>query len=57
MELTVKKKAFLEDLPKVVGEAVEEYGTRLRKIVIEEDEKGCYTVFITYDAGENPFNR
>jgi len=50
MELTVKRKAFLEDLPALVEKAVNEYGTRLRKIVIEEDEKGCYTVFITYEA-------
>ncbi len=57
MELTVKKKAFLENLPELVEKAVGEYGIRLRKIVIEEDEKGCYTVFITYDATGNPFSR
>ena len=56
MELTVKKKAFLENLPELVEKAVSEYGIRLRKIVIEEDEKGCYTVLITYEAGE-PFSR
>ncbi|WP_173866253.1 hypothetical protein [Thermococcus henrietii] len=50
MILTAKKKAFLEELPRVVGEAVETYGIRLRKIEIEEDEKGCYTVLITYDS-------
>jgi len=50
MELTVKRKAFLENLPELVERAVSEYGIRLRKIVIEEDEKGCYTVFITYKA-------
>jgi len=50
MELTVKRKAFLENLPGLVEKAVSEYGIRLRKIVIEEDEKGCYTVFITYES-------
>ncbi|WP_198362178.1 hypothetical protein [Thermococcus barossii] len=50
MELTVKKKAFLENLPAVVEKGVSEYGIRLRKIVVEEDEKGCYTVWITYEA-------
>ncbi|WP_198300158.1 hypothetical protein [Thermococcus siculi] len=54
MELTVRKKAFLENLPDVVREAVETYGIRLRKISIEEDEKGCYTVFITYDSEPRP---
>jgi hypothetical protein len=49
MELTVKKKAFLEELPDVVREAVEEYGITLRGIEIKEDEKGCYTVMITYE--------
>ncbi|WP_198362266.1 hypothetical protein [Thermococcus profundus] len=49
MELTVKKKAFLEELPDVVREAVEEYGTALKGIEIKEDEKGCYTVMITYE--------
>ena len=56
MELTVRKKAFLENLPELVEKAVEEYGIRLRRIVIEEDEKGCYTVFITYDS-DGQFNR
>lgn len=50
MELTIKRKGFLENLPGIVKGAVEEYGIRLRRIVIEEDEKGCYTVFITYEA-------
>jgi len=50
MELTVKRKAFLENLPEIVERAVSEYGIRLRKIVIEEDEKGCYTVLITYES-------
>ena len=50
MELTVKRKAFLENLPELVEKAVREYGSRLRKIVIKEDEKGCYTVFITYES-------
>ncbi len=54
MELTVKEKAFLENLPKVIERAVEEYGVRLRKIVVEEDEKGCYTVLITYDSEFRP---
>jgi hypothetical protein len=49
MELTVRRKAFLEKLPDVVREAVEEYGTALRGIEIKEDEKGCYTVMITYE--------
>ncbi len=56
MELTVRKKAFLENLPELVEKAVGEYGIRLRKIVIEEDEKGCYTVFITYES-DGQFNR
>ncbi|CAD5243387.1 hypothetical protein [Thermococcus camini] len=55
MELTVKKKAFLENLPAVVEEAVKEYGPRLRKIVIEEDAKGCYTVWITYESERQAF--
>ncbi|WP_204247206.1 hypothetical protein [Thermococcus celer] len=50
MELTIKRKGFLENLPGIVKEAVEEYGIGLRKIVIEEDGKGCYTVFITYES-------
>jgi hypothetical protein len=54
MELTVKRKAFLENLPELVEKAVSEYGIRLRKIVIEEDEKGCYTVFITYESDLKP---
>ncbi|WP_198362133.1 hypothetical protein [Thermococcus pacificus] len=54
MELTVKKKAFLENLPELVERGVEEYGVRLRKIVIEKDEKGCYTVLITYDSEFRP---
>ncbi len=54
MELTVKKKAFLENLPELVEKTVGEYGIRLRKIVIEEDEKGCYTVLITYDSDFRP---
>lgn len=49
MELTVKKKAFLENLPEVVEDTVSRYGVQLRKIVIEEDDKGCYTVWITYE--------
>ncbi len=50
MELTVRRKAFLEELPAVVEEAVETYGVRLRKMKIEEDEKGCYTVLISYES-------
>jgi len=50
MELTVKRKAFLENLPELVKKAVSEYGTRLRRIEIMEDSKGCYTVLITYDS-------
>ena len=50
MELTAKRKVFLEEVPKVVEEVVKTYGTRLRRIVIEEDEKGCYTLLITYEA-------
>ncbi|WP_170218353.1 hypothetical protein [Palaeococcus ferrophilus] len=49
MELTVKRKAFLEELPAIVEGAVSRYGARLRKIVIEEDAKGCYTVWVTYE--------
>ncbi|GAB6134865.1 hypothetical protein [Thermococcus prieurii] len=54
MILTAKKKAFLEELPGVVEEAIKTYGVRLRKIEIEEDEKGCYTVLITYDSEFRP---
>ncbi|NJD98941.1 hypothetical protein E3E26_03945 [Thermococcus sp. LS1] len=54
MEMTVKRKAFLEELPKVVDDAVREYGPRLRRIEIAEDEKGCYTVFITYESDFKP---
>jgi len=54
MELTVRKKAFIEELSRIVGEAVETYGIRLRKIEIEEDERGCYTVLITYDSEFRP---
>jgi len=54
MELTVKRKAFLEDLPGLVDDAVKTYGTRLRRIVIEEDEKGCYTLLITYESDFRP---
>lgn len=50
MELMVKRKAFLEERSKVVDEAVETYGTRLKRIEITEDPKGCYTVLITYDS-------
>ncbi|WP_457752205.1 hypothetical protein [Thermococcus sp.] len=50
MELTVKKKAFLEELSGVVENAVLEYGIGLRKIVIFEDGKGCYTVMVTYET-------
>jgi len=49
MMLTVRRKAFLEELPAVVEEAVKTYGIRLRRIEIEEDEKGCYTVLISYE--------
>ncbi|WP_297420988.1 hypothetical protein [Thermococcus sp.] len=54
MELTVKEKAFLENLPELVEKAVDTYGIRLRKIVMEEDEKGCYTILITYDSEFRP---
>jgi hypothetical protein len=54
MELTLRKKTFLENLPEVVKEAVKTYGVRLRKIIIEEDEKGCYTIFITYESMHYP---
>ena len=50
MELTIRKKVFLEEIPGVVEELVKEYGLRLRKIKIEEDEKGCYTVWVTYES-------
>ena len=51
MELMIKRKAFLEELSKVVDEAIKAYGTRLRRIEITEDTKGCYTVLITYESG------
>ena len=54
MELTVKRKVFIEELMKVVDDAVKTYGIRLRRIVIEEDEKGCYTVLITYESKFRP---
>jgi hypothetical protein len=54
MELTVRRKAFIEELPGIVEEAVKTYGIRLRRIEIEEDEKGCYTVLITYDSEFRP---
>ena len=54
MMLTIRRKAFLEELPAVVEEAVKTYGIRLRRIEIEEDEKGCYTVLITYDSEFRP---
>ncbi|WP_367884529.1 hypothetical protein [Thermococcus sp. JCM 11816] len=41
MELTVRKKAFLEQLPDVVKTAVEEYGTALKGIEIKEDDKAA----------------
>ncbi|MDI3475286.1 MAG: hypothetical protein PWQ79_596 [Thermococcaceae archaeon] len=49
MELTIRKKAFLEELPDLVRKAVEEYGTGLKIVEIKEDDKGCYTVMITYE--------
>lgn len=49
MELTVMRKAFLEELPGVVREAVEEYGNGLKRVEIKEDDKGCYSVMITYE--------
>ena len=51
MELMIKRKAFLEELSKVVDEAVRTYGTQLKRIEITEDPKGCYTVLITYESG------
>ncbi|AEO14051.1 hypothetical protein [Thermococcus sp. AM4] len=54
MELTVRRKAFIEELPGIVEEAVTTYGIRLRRIEIDEDEKGCYTVLITYDSEFRP---
>jgi len=54
MDIIIKEKAFLENLPKIVERAIGEYGVSLRKIVIEEDEKGCYTVLITYDSEFRP---
>jgi len=50
MRLTVKRKAFLEEIPKVIEELVREYGISLKGIVIEEDEKGCYTIWATYES-------
>jgi hypothetical protein len=52
MELTVRRKVFLENLPEIIEEAVEEYGIGLRRILIEEDAKGCYTVWITYEQDQ-----
>ncbi|AIF68564.1 hypothetical protein PAP_00595 [Palaeococcus pacificus DY20341] len=49
MEITLKRKAFLEELPKVVEELIGEYGIELKRIEIEEDKKGCYTVRATYE--------
>ncbi|ACJ17383.1 hypothetical protein TON_1892 [Thermococcus onnurineus NA1] len=54
MEMTIKRKAFLEELPKIVEDVVREYGPKLKKIEIIEDEKGCYTVFITYESNFRP---
>jgi len=54
MELILRKKAFLEELPGLVDEAVKTLGHRLRRIEIEEDEKGCYTVLISYDSEFRP---
>ncbi|WP_199920140.1 hypothetical protein [Thermococcus piezophilus] len=54
VEMTVKRKAFLEELSKVVDDAVREYGPRLKRIEIVEDEKGCYIVWITYDSDFRP---
>ncbi|USS39832.1 hypothetical protein NF865_05460 [Thermococcus aggregans] len=50
MKITVKRKAFLEELPRVVEKLVNEYGSSLKAINIEEDEKGCYTVWATYES-------
>ncbi len=50
MRITIKRKAFLEEIPKVVEELVEEYGGLLKTITIEEDEKGCYTIWATYES-------
>ncbi|WP_172672607.1 hypothetical protein [Thermococcus sp. EP1] len=50
MKITIKKKAFLEEVPEVVKELVNGYGISLKSITIEEDEKGCYTVFATYES-------
>ncbi|WP_167769432.1 MULTISPECIES: hypothetical protein [unclassified Thermococcus] len=54
MEMTIKRKAFLEELSKIVEDVVREYGPKLKKIEITEDEKGCYTVFITYESNFRP---
>ncbi|WP_167910461.1 hypothetical protein [Thermococcus sp. Bubb.Bath] len=54
MELTVRRKAFLEELPDLVRKAVEEHGTALKGIEVKEDEKGCYTVMIIYDSELRP---
>ncbi|EHR77856.1 hypothetical protein OCC_03202 [Thermococcus litoralis DSM 5473] len=50
MRITLKRKAFLEEIPKVVEELVKEYGISLKHISIEEDEKGCYTIWATYES-------
>lgn len=49
MQLTVKRKAFLEEIPRVVEELIKEYGSLLKTIEIKEDEKGCYTIWATYE--------
>ncbi|WP_297549635.1 hypothetical protein [Thermococcus sp.] len=54
MMLTIKKKGFIDELPEIVEDAIKTYGIRLRKIEIEEDEKGCYTILITYDSEFRP---
>ncbi|MDK2854295.1 hypothetical protein [Thermococcus litoralis] len=50
MRITVKRKAFLEEIPRVVEELVKEYGVLLKSVTIEEDEKGCYTIWATYES-------
>ncbi|ACS90717.1 hypothetical protein [Thermococcus sibiricus] len=50
MKITVKRKAFLEEIPGVVEKLISEYGSSLKTIQIEEDEKGCYTVWATYES-------
>ncbi|ALV63388.1 hypothetical protein ADU37_CDS16890 [Thermococcus sp. 2319x1] len=50
MSITLKRKAFLEEIPKVVEELIKEYGSSLKTLTIEEDEKGCYTVWATYES-------